>query len=80
MINIKRDRYIITRNDDTEIFCGLARHYKFVKIEELGDTILKSYSTRNKAISAFERSYDDYSEPKYNCIKVIETVCEVYDE
>lgn len=54
---IERTRYIITRNNRQEVFCGLARNYTFKKIDEIGDTMLKTYATKNKAKSAFETSW-----------------------
>ena len=43
MIEIKRKRYIILRTQDNSIFCGLAREYHFVKLDELKDQPLKTY-------------------------------------
>ena len=54
--NIQK-RYIIMRNDRKEIFCGLARNYKFKPVEDIGDTPIKTYLSAKKAISSFESSW-----------------------
>ena len=54
---ISRVRYIIMRNNRTEVFCGLAREYYFKKVEDIKDTAVKTYVTEKKARSAFERSW-----------------------
>ena len=51
MLNIKRERYVIIR-DDSEIFCGLARNYQFKKIGDIGNTSIKTYATKETAQKA----------------------------
>jgi hypothetical protein len=72
-MKIQRKRYIITRNNDTEIFCGLARHYEFKKIDEIGNTSIKTYASREKARASFELSWS-YIDFKYNILEVVETI------
>lgn len=74
MIFIHRERWIITRNEK-DIFCGLARNYKFKPISQIGDAAVKTYISEKKAISSFNKSWDeDYDGVKYKAVKVIESI------
>lgn len=73
-ISIKRERWVITRNDN-EIFCGLARSYGFRPSNDLGNTAIKTYLSKGKAIASFNRSWDeDYDDNIYKAVPVIESV------
>lgn len=56
-MRIERKRWIIMRNNRTEIFCGLARNYQFKNVNEIGDTAVKTYLSKNKALASFENSW-----------------------
>lgn len=56
-MRIERKRWIIMRNNRTEIFCGLARHYQFKNVNDIGDTAVKTYLSKNKALASFENSW-----------------------
>lgn len=56
-MKIERKRWVIMRNNRTEIFCGLARHYQFKKVSEIGNTAIKTYLSENKALSSFDSSW-----------------------
>lgn len=56
-MKISRKRYVIMRNNRKEIFCGLARNYKFKPVEDIGDAPIKTYLSAKKAISSFESSW-----------------------
>ena len=56
-MRIERKRWIIMRNNRTEIFCGLARNYQFKNVNEIGDTADKTYLSKNKALASFENSW-----------------------
>lgn len=71
---ISRKRWVITRNKGLEIFCGLARHYQFKPIQDIGDTAIKTYLSRNKAIASFENSWDDFDDNFYKAVEVTETI------
>lgn len=73
-MNISRKRWVITRNNEEEIFCGLARAYQFKAIRDIGDTAIKTYLSRKKAISAFESSWDEYDDNFYKAIEVTESI------
>ncbi len=75
MINIIRKRWVITR-DGTDIFCGLARCYQFKPIDSIGDTPIKTYLSRNKAIASFEASWSKYDDNRYKAIEVTEAIME----
>lgn len=73
-IGIKRKRWVIVR-DDKDIFCGLARHYGFKPISELGDTAIKTYLSKNKAIASFESSWGvEYDGLRYKAVEVVERI------
>lgn len=81
MIEITRERWIIVRqNEPIEIFCGLARNYKFKPINEIDDTAIKTYLSKSKAESSFMSSwfgaYDLLKEGKVKAIKVTECITE----
>lgn len=77
MILINRERWVIIRNN-TDIFCGLARNYKFKPIAKSGDAAVKTYLSEKKAIAAFNKSWDeDYDGVKYKVVKVIESIVKV---
>lgn len=77
-IILKRTRYIVMR-DDGAIFCGLAQHYKFKFVEEIGDTAIKTYLSENKAKASFLSSWwnskeEDFESGKYRVVKVNEVL------
>ena len=81
MIEIKRKRYIILRTQDNSIFCGLAREYHFVKLDELKDQPLKTYMSETKAKSSFIQSWrnakkEDFDNGIYKIIEVEEIIKE----
>lgn len=52
MLSIKRERYVIIR-DDSEIYCG---SYLFSKIDNLDNNLqIKTYTTKEKAKQAFQQ-------------------------
>ena len=56
-MKIERKRWVIMRNNRSEIFCGLAKHYQFKKVNEIGDTAVKTYLSKNKALASFKNSW-----------------------
>ena len=71
-MKIQRERWVIIR-DGKDIFCGLARQFQFKPINDIGDTAIKTYLSKNKAISAFERSWG-FSVSGCEAVKVIESI------
>ena len=70
LLRIQRERWVIVR-DGTHIFCGLARNFKFKPIDDIGDTPIKTYLSRNKAISSFNSSWTQaFNGERYECIKI----------
>lgn len=41
-MRIERERWVIMRNNRTEIFCGLASNYTFKPIDNIGNTAIKT--------------------------------------
>lgn len=85
MINIQRKRYVIIRTKDNAIFCGLAQHYKFLKLDELKDTAIKTYVSETKAKSSFLLSWwsaekEDFDNGTYKIVPVNESIIEVKDD
>ena len=56
-LKIERTRWVIMRKSRTEIFCGLARNYTFKAVNNIGNTGVKTYLSKNKALSSFESSW-----------------------
>lgn len=50
-MKIERKRFVVMRKNRTEIWCGLAQHFHFKPIEEVGDTAIKTYRTEKQALS-----------------------------
>lgn len=79
-IRIERKRYVIIRNGK-DVFCGLARHFQFKPISEIGDTAVKTYLSRNKAIAAFNSSWhEDFDDNRYKVVEVAESIIGEFDE
>ncbi len=68
-MKIERERYILMRNNRTEIWCGLARSFYWKKISEIGNSPIKTYLSETKALSSCS-SWDN----EYEAIKIIETI------
>jgi hypothetical protein len=76
-MKISRERWVIIRND-TEIFCGLARNYEFKPIDDIGNTAIKTYLSKNKAEGSFLKSWyrgkELFKSGQVKAVKVIETI------
>ena len=60
-MKIERLRYVVMRNNRTEIWCGLARHFQFKKIDEVCDTEIKTYRSKKQAesgCSSWDRDFE----------------------
>ena len=60
-MKIERTRYVVMRNNRTEIWCGLARTFRFKPVNELGDTEIKTYRSEKQALSgcsSWDNSYE----------------------
>lgn len=58
-MDIERIRYVITRNNRTEIFCGASRNHSFENISDIQNKkiSIQTYATLKIAESSFERSW-----------------------
>lgn len=78
-MKIERERWVIVKGN--EIFCGLARHYQFKPIDNIGNTAIKTYLSKNKAEASFLSSWWDSKKLLENgeakAVKVIESLIEV---
>lgn len=57
---IQRTRYVVMRNNRTEIWCGLAKNFYFKPIQEIGNTSIKTYASEAKAQSSCSSWDKDY--------------------
>lgn len=59
-MKIERIRYIVMRNNRTEVWCGLAQNFHFKKVSELKDTPIKTYRTAKQAqtCSSWDRDFE----------------------
>lgn len=53
---ITRKRWVIIRNG-SEIFSGTARHYDFVPFDKIAGRTIKTYRSKNTALSSFKNSW-----------------------
>ena len=78
-MEITRKRWVIVKDD--EIFCGLARNYDFKLIDDIGNTAIKTYVSKQKAVSSFERSWSGGEEllksGRAKAMEVIESIVSV---
>lgn len=82
---IKRIRYVIVRTEDEAVFCGLAKHYQFKTLDELGDTEIKTYMSEAKARASFLNSWrnskqEDFENGTYKVVKVFQILEEAKKE
>lgn len=58
-MDIERTRYVVTRNNRTEIFCGASRNHSFEDINDIQNKkiSIQTYATEKIAKSNFERSW-----------------------
>jgi hypothetical protein len=78
-MRIERERWVIVKGN--EIFCGLARNYQFKPIDNIGNTAIKTYLSKNKAESSFISSWWHGKEllerGEAKAVKVIENLISV---
>ena len=72
-MKIRRKRWVIMRNNCTEIFCGLARSFNFKPVDNIGNTAIKTYLSKNKALARFESSWDGTPDFKFEAVEITET-------
>ena len=51
-LKIQRKRYVILKNNRTEILCGLSRQFHFKDITDIGNAAIKTYNSYKKAEAA----------------------------
>lgn len=78
-MKIERERWVIVKGD--EIFCGLARNYQFKPINDIGNTAIKTYLSKNKAESSFLSSWWDSKKllesGEAKAVKVLESLISI---
>ena len=69
-MKIERERYVVMRDKRTEIWCGLARNYRFCKVDDLANTAIKTYRSDARARSGCPSWFEDFEIVK--CKEIIE--------
>lgn len=76
LLKIQRERWVIVKG--SEIFCGLSRCYQFKPIDNIGNTAIKTYLSKNKAEMSFVSSWRGGAKMlesgEVRAVKVMETV------
>ena len=67
-MKIQRKRYVVMRNNRTEIWGGCAKHFYFRPITDVGDFAIKTYRSEKQAESSFSYWHDDFE-----VVPIIET-------
>ena len=59
-MKIERKRYVVMRKNRTEIWGGLAQHYRFRPISDIGEFAIKTYRTEKQAhtCSSWDRDFE----------------------
>ena len=60
-MNITRKRFVIMRNNRSEVWCGLSKHFYFKPISEIKDTSVKTYCSQAQAeagCSSWDRNFE----------------------
>lgn len=68
-MNITRKRFIVMRNNRSEVWCGLSKNFYFKPISEIKDTPVKTYHSQAQAeagCSSWDRNFE--------VVPVIETI------
>lgn len=74
-MKIERKRFVVMRNNRTEIWGGLAQHYKFRPINDIGEFAIKTYRSEKQALSGCS-SWDR----NFEVVPVVETITDVEGE
>lgn len=67
-MKIQRKRYVIMRNNRTEIWGGGARNFHFKPVNDIGDFAIKTYRSLKQAESSCPYWHDDFE-----VVPIIET-------
>ena len=59
-MKIERKRYVVMRKNRTEIWGGLAQHFKFRPISDIGEFAIKTYRSEKQAhtCSSWDRDFE----------------------
>lgn len=66
---IRRKRYIVMRENRTQVWCGLAKHFEFRDLTKIKDVAIKTYRSEEQARASCS-SYDR----DFEIVPVIETI------
>ena len=68
-MKIERKRYIVMKNNRTEVWCGLSKNLYFKPISDIGETAIKTYRTEKQALASCSSWNKDFE-----VVPVIETI------
>ena len=60
-MKIQRKRYVVMRNNRTEIWCGLSKNFSFRPVSEVKDVSVKTYRSKAQAesgCSSWDRDFE----------------------
>lgn len=60
-MRIERKRYVVMRNNRTEVWCGLAKNFSFRPVSEIKDVSVKTYRSEAQArseCSSWDRNFE----------------------
>lgn len=60
-MRIERKRYVVMRNNRTEVWCGLAKNFSFRPVSEIKDVSVKKYRSEAQArsgCSSWDRNFE----------------------
>ena len=57
---IKRERFVVMRNNRTEIWAGLSKNFRFRRLDDLKEVAIKTYRTERQAktCSSWDRDFE----------------------
>lgn len=75
-MEIKRTRYVVMRNNRTEIMCGSARNAGFRDINDIKNVSIKTYCTAIRAVDAYYRNFfiKDSNKDDVEAVEIVETL------
>lgn len=68
-MKIQRKRYVVMRNNRTEIWCGLSKNFSFRPVLEIKDVSVKTYRSEAQALSGCSAWRRDFE-----AVPVLETI------
>lgn len=68
-MKIVRNRYVVMRNNRTEIWCGCAKNFYFKPVWGIGDPQVKTYRSEKQALASCSSR-----DKNFEVVPVVETI------